>query len=75
MSSPVIIQETGDCEAEVLNLERNDAVSVTVENFKIYIKRTDEGIVVDIQDVDLIDGECLASICAFDSDTATYREE
>lgn len=52
------------------NLPRNEAIDLTIENFDLHIKRTDEGIVVDI--FDTLDEErvdSMGSTYAFDNDT------
>lgn len=45
-----------------------ESVWVTVNNLSVYIKRTDEGVVVDIFPLNREDGESLASTYAFDSE-------
>lgn len=58
------------------NLERNEAVHLQVENFEVRIKRTDEGVILTVFDIDIDDGndDGLASCHAFDNDTVSYQE-
>jgi hypothetical protein len=60
---------------EVEDLPRNEAIWLDVKPFSLYIKRTDEGIVVDIHpERESADGECIASTCAFDADALPDEE-
>jgi hypothetical protein len=72
----VFISVKSDQQFQVQNLERNESIWLQVENFDLYIKRTDEGIVVDIYDVDCESRlESLNSAHALDADTASFRED
>lgn len=69
------IEQHNEFKYQVHNLPRSVAIWIQVENFDLQIKRTDEGIVVDIFDMDDEDrGESLASTYAFDTDTMSYQE-
>jgi hypothetical protein len=52
-----------------------DSTWIGVKDFSIYIKKTDEGVVVDIYARDFEDCDCLASTYAFDSEAEEMREE
>lgn len=59
------------------NLPCNETLMLEIENFEIGIRRTDEGIVVDIFDMDEEVREssvALASTHAFNSDTLSYQD-
>ena len=76
MNEPVHIEQKNESEYQVHNLPRNQGIWVQVENFDIQIKRTDEGIVLDIYDMD--DEERSGSIgyaYAFDSETRSFQED
>lgn len=64
-------------EFEVQGLERNESLWLRVENFDLLIKRTDEGIVVDVfafkENGDY--GEALSSTYAYDGETTSDEEE
>lgn len=55
--------------------QRADSTWIGVKDFSIYIKKTDEGVVVDIYARDFEDCDCLASTYAFDSEAEEMREE
>ena len=52
-----------------------DSTWVGVKDFSIYIKKTDEGVVVDIYARGYEDCDSLASTYAFDSEADEMREE
>jgi hypothetical protein len=54
---------------------RADSTWIGVKDFSIYIKKTDEGVVVDIYARNFEDCDCLASTYAFDSETEEMRKE
>lgn len=69
-------QQDDEHDFQVHNLPRNEAIWLQVENFDLYIKRTDEGIVVDIYDADIeAPLESLNSAHAFDADTISFQGE
>ena len=75
-AEPVFIERRSEFEYQVVNLPRNEAMWIQVENFDLQVKRTDEGIVVDLYDFDDQDRfESLASLSAFDSDTISMNVE
>lgn len=71
-AAPVIVPDGEDFKA---NLERNQSVWLGVADASLYIKRTDEGIVVDIYAKGAEDGECLASTYVFDSELTPDVDE
>lgn len=69
MSGPKITQQESH-EFTCEGLPRNEAVWLRVDNFDVQIKRTDEGLVIDVFDyADEAREESLASTYAFDCDT------
>lgn len=73
--SGATIEQRSESEFQVNDLKRNEAIHMRVENFDLHIKRTDEGIVVDIYDFqDELNGESLGSTYAFDSETLVFQE-
>lgn len=62
-------------EYTVENLPRGEGIWLRVENFDVKVKRTDEGLVIDVYDAsDEINGDAIASAYAFDTDTLAYQE-
>lgn len=63
------IEQKNQYEYQVHNLPRNEGVWIRVENFDVQLKRTDEGLAVDIFGFhDEQREESLASTYAFDSE-------
>lgn len=52
-----------------------DSTWITVKDFSVYIKKTDEGVVVDIYALGYEDCEALTSTYAYDSEAEEMREE
>lgn len=52
-----------------------DSTWITVKDFSVYIKKTDEGVVVDIYALGYEDCESLTSTYAYDSEAEEMREE
>ena len=76
MTEKIEIEQREEHEYQVHNLPRNEAIWLQIENFDLHIKRTDEGLAVDIFDTDDLDrSESLSGTYAFDSDTASFGEE
>lgn len=70
------IEARNEREYRVHNLPRNEGVWIQVENFDVYLKRTDEGLAVDVFDFDVEGREdALATTYVFDSDTMSFQEE
>jgi thiol-disulfide isomerase/thioredoxin len=69
MSRPVLDEES---DAVIDDLAESTWVGTKV--FSVYIKKTDEGVIVDIYAVDCEDCDALASCYAFDADAAFMRE-
>jgi hypothetical protein len=61
-----ITEDTPDGEDFTANIEKNESVWLTVGKHSLYIKRTDEGVVVDIFMVGSEDEEAITSTYAFD---------
>lgn len=66
---PKLDEET---DAEVASTA--DSTWIGVKGFSIYIKKTDEGVVVDIYAKDCEDCDSLASCYAFDNEAADMRK-
>lgn len=76
MTDSTTITQKSEHEFQVNSLKRNEAVWLQVENFDLYIKRTDEGIVVDIYDFYEKEREkVLASTYVFDNETASFNPD
>lgn len=76
MTDRINIHQANEHEYQVNNLPRNEAIWLQVENFDLYIKRTDGGIEVEIHDTDSKKRkESIDNAFAFDSDTTSYQEE
>lgn len=74
--SEIQIKQLNEHEYRVENLPRGESVWVQVDCFDVNLKRTDEGLVVDVYGFNDQDrGESLASLCAFDSDTLQFDVE
>lgn len=71
---PLISRESGPDGDYVANLAKNEALWLTVANASLHIKRTDEGIVVDIWPKGREDEEPVASTYAFDSELDPQAE-
>lgn len=72
----ITIEHRNSNEYTLHNLPRNDGIWLRVENFDVNIKRTDEGLVVDLYDAsDEADGDPMGSAYAFDADTMAHLEE
>lgn len=71
---PLISPESGPDGDYVANLAKNEALWLTVANASLHIKRTDEGIVVDIWPKGREDQEPVASTYAFDSELDPQTE-
>lgn len=69
MSRPVLNEES---DAVIDDLAESTWVST--KDFSVYIKKTDEGVVVDIYAADCEDCNALASCYAFDADAAFMQE-
>lgn len=75
MNAPIHIEQRNAYEYQVHNLPRNEGVYVQVENFDVLLKRTDEGLVVDVFDMDDDAREdTIATTYAFDSDTRSFMD-
>lgn len=64
-----------DEETDAELASRADSTWIGVKDFSIYIKKTDEGVVVDIYARGYEDCESLASTYAFDAEAEEMREE
>jgi hypothetical protein len=69
MSRPVLDEES-DAVIDALA----ESTWVRAKDFSVYIKKTDDGIVVDIYAVDCEDCDALASCYAFDADAVFMRD-
>lgn len=67
---PVLDEET---DAELASSA--ESTWIGVKDFSVYIKKTDEGVVVDIYAKGYEDCEALTSTYAFDSEAEELREE
>lgn len=64
-----------DEETDAVLGSKAESTWITVDNFSIYIKRTDEGVEVDIYAREYEDCNALASCCALHEDVEEMREE
>lgn len=71
MRRPPILNEETDAKL----CPNAESTWITVKDFSVYIKKTDEGVVVDIYAKGYEDCDCLASCYAFDADAEELREE
>lgn len=67
---PPLLDEESDAEL----VDHADSTWIGVKGFSIYIKKTDEGVVVDIYAKDCEDCDSLASCYAFDAEAADMRK-
>lgn len=74
-SAPKITAENVETGDYVANLAKNESLWLTVGNASLYIKRTDEGVVVDIYGKGREDGESVASTYAFDAELEEDSQE
>lgn len=72
---PIHIEQKNEFEYQVHNLLRNQAIWLQVENVDFYIKRTDEGIIIDAYDFDGERDESIDSLQVFDTDTKSFQGE
>ena len=57
-----------DCRDFVADMEPDDGIWLTIDPFAVYIKRTDEGIIIDVYENGKESNESMASIAVMDSD-------
>lgn len=70
------IEQRTEYEYQVHNLKRNENVWIQIENFDIKLKRTDEGLVVDVFDMDdELREEPISTLHAFDEETKLFQGE
>lgn len=67
-AKPLITAESIPNRDYVADLEKNESLWLTVGPASLHIKRTDEGVVVDIYGKGCESEECIASTYAFDSE-------
>lgn len=72
----IFIEAHNEQEYQVHNLPRNEGVWVQIENFDVYLRRTDDGLVVDVFDFDDdVREDTIATTYAFDCETQSFRED
>ncbi len=67
-AAPKITTQNAETDDYVANLAKNESLWITVGNAALYIKQTDEGLVVDIYAAGHEDAEPLASTYVFEQE-------